>query len=112
MTRWRRKRTAFPQTSSFALKFQPCARKRGSIESATPGSTCANYSRVPRPGPRFGACHRPSYSFSLKELDEVEIQRLLLHLTEEQWTGILDLDLWSKDRVHLTRFLYRDVHMS
>ncbi len=49
--------------------------------------------------------------FSLKELDEVEIQRLLLHLTEEQWTGILDLDLWSKDRVHLTRFLYRMSHV-
>ena len=45
--------------------------------------------------------------FSLKELDEAEIQRLLPHLTEEQWTGILDLDLWSKDRVRLNRFLQR-----
>ena len=45
--------------------------------------------------------------FSLKELDEVEIQGLVPHITEEQWTGILDLDLWSKDSVRLNRFLYR-----
>ena len=49
--------------------------------------------------------------FSLKELDEAEIQRLLPHLTEEQWTGILDLDLWSRDRVLLNRFLYRMSHI-
>ena len=49
--------------------------------------------------------------FSLKELDEAEIQGLLPHLTEEQWTGILDLDLWSKDKVRLNRFLYRMSHI-
>ena len=49
--------------------------------------------------------------FSLKELAEAEIQQLLPHLTEEQWTGILDLDLWSKDRVHLNRLFYRMSHI-
>ncbi len=49
--------------------------------------------------------------FSLKELDEEEIQALLPHITEEQWSGILDLDLWSKDRVRLNRFLYRMSHV-
>ena len=44
--------------------------------------------------------------YGLKELEGAEIRRLLPHITEEQWTGILDLDLWSKDGFRLPRFLY------
>jgi hypothetical protein len=44
--------------------------------------------------------------FGVKELEDEEISRLLPHVTQEQWTGILDLDVWSKDRVSLGQFLY------
>lgn len=43
--------------------------------------------------------------FGIKELSEEEVGALLPHVTEEQWTGVLDLDLWSKDRVQLGPFL-------
>jgi len=45
------------------------------------------------------------FFFSLKELSDEEIGQLLPHLTEEQWAGILDLDLWTKDEVHIGQFL-------
>ena len=45
------------------------------------------------------------FFFSLKELSDEEIGQLLPHLTEEQWAGILDLDLWTKDQVHVGQFL-------
>lgn len=45
------------------------------------------------------------FFFSLSELSDDEIVELLPHLTEEQWTGILDLDLWAKDELNLGHFL-------
>lgn len=44
--------------------------------------------------------------FGLEGLDEEEIQTLLPHVTEEQWTGILDLDLWQRDKVNTGKFIY------
>ena len=44
--------------------------------------------------------------FGLDELDDQQIRTLLPHLTETQWAGILDLDLWSRDQVQIGRFLY------
>jgi hypothetical protein len=44
--------------------------------------------------------------FGVKELEEQEVMTLLPHVTQEQWTAILDLDLWSKDRVSLGQFIY------
>lgn len=49
--------------------------------------------------------------FSLKELEEEEMALLLPHLSEEQWTGILDLDLWSRDRVSDGQWLYWQKHI-
>ncbi len=45
------------------------------------------------------------FFFSLKELSDEEVVQLLPHLTEDQWAGILDLDLWTKDQVNLGHFL-------
>lgn len=45
------------------------------------------------------------FFFSLKELDDEEISRLLPHITDEQWTTILDLDIWNRDQADLNRFL-------
>jgi hypothetical protein len=53
----------------------------------------------------------PQLFFSLKELDDEEIIRLLPHVTEEQWTAILDLDLWDKDEVSLERFVGWERHL-
>ncbi len=44
--------------------------------------------------------------FGLKELEDEDIVRLLPHVTEEQWRGVLDLDLWSRDRASVEQFLY------
>ncbi|UCF36525.1 MAG: hypothetical protein JSU96_17145, partial [Acidobacteriota bacterium] len=49
--------------------------------------------------------------FSLKEMDDQEIVSLLPHLTEEQWTAILDLDLWTKDRISAGAFLHWQRHI-
>ncbi|MGH9341746.1 MAG: DUF6178 family protein [Acidobacteriota bacterium] len=49
--------------------------------------------------------------FGLKELDEGEIQQLLPHLTEDQWTGILDLDLWERDSMNVGKFMYWQRHI-
>jgi hypothetical protein len=44
--------------------------------------------------------------FGVKELEDYELLKLLPHVTQEQWTGVLDLDIWSKDRVSLGQFLH------
>ena len=49
--------------------------------------------------------------FGIKDLDDEAVARLLLHLTEEQWTTVLDLDLWRKDRLDLPAFLGWQRHL-
>ena len=44
--------------------------------------------------------------YSLKDLDPEEMSLLLLHITEEQWTTFLDLDLWDKDEVNTNALLH------
>lgn len=44
--------------------------------------------------------------FGLKELEDEERRTLLPHVTEEQWRGVLDLDLWSRDKMSVGQFLY------
>lgn len=44
--------------------------------------------------------------FGLKELGEHQIQALLPHITEAQWQGVLDLDLWNRDRANAGKFLF------
>ncbi len=44
--------------------------------------------------------------FGLKTLEHQEVVALLPHVTEEQWIGILDLDLWQRDRMSVGRFIY------
>lgn len=53
----------------------------------------------------------PQLFFSLKELDEDEITSLLPHITEEQWTAVLDLDVWSKDRACMSSFFRWERHI-
>ena len=49
--------------------------------------------------------------FGLEELDDEGMRTLLPHITEEQWTGVLDLDLWSRDEAQVDRFLYWQRHI-
>ena len=49
--------------------------------------------------------------FSLKELDDDQVVKLLPHITEEQWATILDLDLWTKDELNTDRFLSWERHI-
>ena len=49
--------------------------------------------------------------FGLKELELDEIPPLLSHVTQEQWTGVLDLDLWFKDRMNVDRFIDWQKHI-
>ncbi|HIC69535.1 MAG TPA: hypothetical protein EYO90_08420, partial [Candidatus Latescibacteria bacterium] len=44
--------------------------------------------------------------YGLQKLEDSEITTLLPHITQEQWTGVLDLDLWSKDEMSTGAFLY------
>lgn len=44
--------------------------------------------------------------YSLKDLDAEEMALLLPHITEDQWTTFLDLDLWDKDEVNTNALLY------
>ena len=44
--------------------------------------------------------------YGLQKLEDSEITTLLPHVTQEQWTGVLDLDLWSKDEMSTGAFLY------
>ena len=39
----------------------------------------------------------PHLFFGIKELEDQEILKLLPHITATQWTGILDLHLWTRD---------------
>ena len=43
--------------------------------------------------------------YGLQKLEDSEIITLLPHITQEQWTGVLDLDLWSKDEMSTGAFL-------
>ena len=47
----------------------------------------------------------PHLFFEIREFEDTQIQQLLPHITEEQWTGVLDLDLWSRDIVDTTAFI-------
>jgi len=49
--------------------------------------------------------------FGLKELEDEEFLKLLPHVTEEQWTGVLDLDLWSGDNMSSEQFLDLERHI-
>lgn len=49
--------------------------------------------------------------FGIKELGEQEILELLPHVTEMQWTGILDLHLWTRDEMSLGAFLELERHI-
>jgi len=53
----------------------------------------------------------PHLFFGLKELGDEEFLRLLPHVTEEQWTGVLDLDLWSGDNMSCGQFLDLERHI-
>ncbi len=43
--------------------------------------------------------------FAAQDLESEEVARLLPHVTEEQWTAILDLDVWSRDSVRPGAFV-------
>jgi hypothetical protein len=53
----------------------------------------------------------PHLFFGLKELDDEELIKLLPHVTEEQWSGILDLALWSRDKMSTEEFLDLERHI-
>ena len=44
--------------------------------------------------------------FATKDLESEEVARLLPHVTEEQWTAILDLDVWLCDKVRPEAFIF------
>ena len=48
----------------------------------------------------------PQLYFGLKELGEHQVHALLPHITETQWQGVLDLDLWNRDRANAGKFLF------
>lgn len=48
----------------------------------------------------------PQLYFGLKELGEHQVQALLPHISETQWQGLLDLDLWNRDRANAGKFLF------
>ena len=49
--------------------------------------------------------------FSAAQLSDEEVVALLPYVTEEQWTAILDLDLWERDRADLGSFLNWERHL-
>ena len=49
--------------------------------------------------------------YGLQSLEEKQIEQLLPHVSEAQWQGVLDLDLWKKDRVDSARFLFWQRHI-
>lgn len=53
----------------------------------------------------------PQLYFGLLELDDDDVAQLLPHVTEEQWRGVLDLSLWSRDRVKRGEFLRLQRHL-
>ena len=54
----------------------------------------------------------PQLYFGIRDLEDEQMAQLLPHLTEEQWQGILDLDLWEKDRLQAKRFVYWQRHIA
>ena len=50
--------------------------------------------------------------FGIQELEEQEILKLLPHITDTQWTGILDLHLWSRDEMSTGAFLEMERHIT
>lgn len=53
----------------------------------------------------------PHLFFGLEGMDEQQINSLLPHVTEAQWAGILDLDLWNRDQMGCGEFLYWQGHI-
>ena len=53
----------------------------------------------------------PHLFFGIKELEDEDFLKLLPHVTEEQWTGILDLDLWSGDNMSSGQFFDLERHI-
>lgn len=53
----------------------------------------------------------PQLFFGLQELDDEDREKLLPYVTQEQWTGVLDLDLWSRDKMSVEKFLYWQRHI-
>lgn len=49
--------------------------------------------------------------YPARNLGDSEMHALLPHITEEQWSGILDLDLWRKDHARVGRFLSWQRHI-
>ena len=54
----------------------------------------------------------PHLFFGIKELEDQEMQKLLPHITEQQWTGILDLHLWSRDEMSSGAFMELERHIT
>jgi len=54
----------------------------------------------------------PHLFFGIKELEDQKIMKLLPHITEQQWTGILDLHLWSRDEMSTGAFLEMERHIT
>ena len=54
----------------------------------------------------------PHLFFGIKELGDQEILTLLPHVTETQWTGVLDLHLWSRDEMSTGAFLELERHIT
>ncbi len=49
--------------------------------------------------------------FGISELSEPELAALMPQITEEQWSGILDLSIWRRDRTSSIEFLSRSRHL-
>jgi hypothetical protein len=49
--------------------------------------------------------------FGMKELSDEEVGQLVPHVTGEQWQAVLDLDLWSRDRVSAKAFINLQRHL-
>ena len=54
----------------------------------------------------------PHLFFGIKQLEDQEILKLLPHITEIQWSGILDLHLWSRDEMSTGAFLEMERHLT
>ena len=48
----------------------------------------------------------PQLFFGIAELTDSELAALMPQITEQQWTGILDLSLWRRDHTSSTDFLH------
>jgi len=53
----------------------------------------------------------PHLFFGLRELEDKEVLQLLPHITEAQWSGILDFDLWSRDSMNTMSFIQWERHI-